>query len=68
MRVAASRSMLPSSGWPYPSEIAGGRQPKNRIVGGLVFARRLTSSASSRAMFAAPSIGAVTSNRNGVRL
>src|SRR5689334_23030786 len=52
-----------SSGWPYPTETVGGSQAKNRSVGGDVPAWRPRQSASSMAMFVAPSVGSVTRRR-----
>src|SRR6059036_864415 len=50
-------------GWPNPSDTVGGSHAKNRSVGGEVSARRPSDSASSIAMFVAPSVGSVTSRR-----
>src|SRR5713101_8060552 len=51
-------------GWPKPSDTVGGSHAKNRSVGGEESARRPTDSASSIAMFVAPSVGSVTSRRH----
>ena len=66
MSAAAARFTRPSSRWPKPSEIVGGAHEKNRSVGGPGLARRARKSASSSAMFAAPSSGSVTSSRNAI--
>src|SRR6266508_5649070 len=50
-------------GWPKPSDTVGGCHAKNRSVGGDVSARQPSDSASSIAMFVAPSVGSVTSRR-----
>src|SRR6266446_7881378 len=51
-------------GWPNPSDTVGGSHAKNRSVGSEASARRPTDSASSIAMFVAPSVGSVTSRRH----
>src|SRR5207247_180449 len=54
-----------TSGWPKPSDTVGGSHAKNLSVGGEVSVRRPSESASSIAMFVAPSVGSVTSKRQG---
>src|SRR2546428_1385054 len=60
----APRSTSRPRGWPKPSETVGGSHAKNLSVGGAVPARRPRDSASSIAMFVAPSTGSVTSRRH----
>src|SRR3989442_4561642 len=60
----APRTTARQGGWRKPSEAVGGSQAKNLRVGGGVPARRPRDSASSIAMFVAPSTGSVTSRRH----